>query len=36
MKDIAKTRITYNYENQKKPLYCSKHKLDGMVDVVSK
>ena len=32
----CKTRPIYNKEGEKKPLYCSKHKLDGMVDVISK
>ena len=32
----CKTRPNYNTEGETKPLYCSAHKKDGMVDVISK
>jgi hypothetical protein len=32
----CKTRPTFNYENEKKAIYCSIHKLEGMIDVISK
>jgi len=30
------TRPTYNMKGESKALYCSAHKTEGMVDVVSK
>ena len=32
----CKTRPTFNVEEETKALYCSKHKLENMVDVVNK
>jgi hypothetical protein len=32
----CKTRSTYNLEGEKIALYCSQHKLEGMVDVIHK
>ena len=31
-----KTRPSYNYPNEKQPLYCASCKLENMVDVKSK
>jgi hypothetical protein len=31
----CKTRPSYNFEGNKKPLYCSTHKLKEMIDVIS-
>jgi hypothetical protein len=32
----CKTLPSYNKEGEKKPLYCAKHKLDGMEDIINK
>jgi hypothetical protein len=32
----CKTRPIFNYQNEKKGIYCSSHKLDGMINVRSK
>ena len=32
----CKTRPSYNVEGETKALYCSKHKKEGMVDVINK
>jgi hypothetical protein len=32
----CKIRPNFNYENEKKPIYCSTHKLDGMINIVDK
>lgn len=32
----CKVRPSFNIEGETKALYCSKHKIDGMVDVISK
>ena len=31
----CKVRASFNVEGEKKQLYCSKHKLEGMVNVAS-
>jgi hypothetical protein len=32
----CKIRTNYNFDNEKKPLYCFTHKLDGMINIISK
>ena len=34
--DGCNTRAGFNFEGEKKPLYCSKHKKDGMINIISK
>ena len=34
--DGCKKRPTYNIEGETKALYCKDHKLEGMINVVSK
>ena len=36
LQDGCKRQPTYNVEGETKPLYCSQHKKNGMVDVKSK
>lgn len=30
------TKSAYNYKNQKPPLYCKKHKLKNMINILTK
>jgi hypothetical protein len=32
----CKTRPSYNFKGEKQPIYCNKHKKDGMTDIISK
>ncbi len=34
--DYCKTRPNFNYEGEKQAIYCSKHKLEDMIDVIHK
>jgi ABC-type uncharacterized transport system ATPase subunit len=29
-------RASFNYKNEKKSIYCSNHKLDGMINICTK
>ena len=35
MEEACNTRPSYNYESEKKGIYCNKHKKEGMIDVQS-
>jgi hypothetical protein len=32
----CKTRPSYNFEEESKPIYCNRHKLENMINVISK